>query len=210
MVEAARSAPVPTVDYERMYAALRQRWIGRRSTRRDFRMHWHWAVAVAISFCIGGWVGHLHHQLSTGSVSRAGSSPRAMDGNTLGLNQELEAGAEPIVVGHAGVAQWTLAPEGKARLAIQGRYLTVRLDVGRIDAEVVPSNQPESFAVEAGTLRVAVHGTRFAVEKIEGFIDVTVTEGTVVVGSKGQPGQTSGTILNGAPKRTISGSANGI
>ncbi len=201
LAESARSEPTPAIDFERMQAALRQQWIGRRVTERHRPVRWHWvsAVAVAVSFLVGGWYGHANHKSSTGLASESHSAMQAMDGRALAVGQELSADREPLVVNHPGIARWTLAPEGKARLASKGQYLTVRLDFGRVDAEVVPSAQPESFAVEAGTMRIAVHGTAFTVDKQADSVVVAVSKGTVVVGSLGQPGQTTGTVLH-APR----------
>ncbi len=197
LIETARSEPTPTIDFERMQLKLRQTWVGQRPNEQRFPLRWHWAsaAAVAVSFFIGGWYGHAHHQTSVSSTSEMPYPLHVLDGRALAVGQELSSGLEPLLINHPGVAQWTLAPEGKARLSVKGQYLTVRLEVGRIDAEVIPSQQLESFAVEAGPLRIAVHGTTFAVEKHGDAVDVVVSAGSVVVGASGQPGNTSGTVL---------------
>ena len=197
LVEAARSEPTQSIDFERMQLKLRQTWVAQRPQEQRFPLRWHWAsaAAVAVSFFVGGWFGHARHQASMSSTSEMPHPLRVLDGRTVAVGQELSTGLDPLVVNHPGVAQWTLAPGGKARLSAKGQYLTVQLDVGRIDAEVIPSQKLESFAVEAGSLRIAVHGTTFAVQKQGDWVDVVVSAGRVVVGPSGQPGNTSGTIL---------------
>lgn len=197
LVEAARSEPTPAIDFERMQLKLRQTWIGQRPSERRIPLQWRWAsaAAVAVSFLIGGWYGHAHHQATLRSTSEMLHPLRVLDGGALSVGQALSSGRDPLLVKHSGVAQWTLAPEGRARLSAKGRYLTVRLDVGRIDAEVIPSQQLESFAIEAGSLRIAVHGTTFTVQKQGDSVEVVVSAGSVVVGASGQPGNTSGTVL---------------
>ena len=201
LIESARSEPTLSIDFERMQVALRQAWIGRRATERHLPVRWHWvsAVAVAGSFLIGGWYGHASHMSLTSPDIASHRALHALDGRTLAIGQDLSAVRESLVVEHPGIARWSLAPGGKATLAAKGQYLTIRLNVGRIDAEVVPSRQPESFAVEAGSLRIAVHGTTFTVEKHAEFVVVSVRAGTVVVGFASQPGQTIGSLLD-APR----------
>jgi hypothetical protein len=202
LVEAARSEPTPAIDFERMQIELRQNWVGQRPREQRVPLRWHWASAagVAVSFFMGGWYGHAHHQASLSAKSEVPQPLRVLDGRALAVGQEVRTGLDPLVINHPGVAQWTLAPEGMAKLSAKGQYLTVRLEVGRIDAEVIPSQQFESFAVEAGSLRIAVHGTTFAVQRQGDWVDVIVSAGRVVVGASGQPGNTSGAVL-AAPAR---------
>ena len=202
LVRTARSAPEPPIDYERLQASVRRQWIDARIDRSRRLVHWRWvgSAAVAVSFFIGGWYGHAHHQKSETPVAVAVPSVPTIDGRALQLDQELEAGREPLTVNHPGVARWTLVPGGKARLAAKGKFLTVQLDSGTIEADVIPSTDVESFAIEAGALRVAVHGTSFSVTKTIDSVVVVVTAGTVVVGPSGAQGQTVGTLLH-APAR---------
>ncbi len=202
LVTASRSAPEPAIDFETLHASVRRAWLAQRLERSRPSLHWRWvgAVAVAISFFIGGWYGHAHHQKTEPTVAGKPPLVPTIDGRALLLDQELEAGREPLTVNHPGVAKWTLGPGGRAKLVAKGRFLTVQLDTGSIEAEVVPSNQTETFAVESGALRVAVHGTAFAVAKTIDALDVVVSAGTVVVGPSGAPGQTVGSVLR-APAR---------
>ena len=202
LVKAARSAPEPRIDFERLQASVRLEWVAGRLQQSWPQLHWRWVgtVAVAVSFFIGGWYGRAHHQKAeTPATLRMPSAP-TIDGLALLLDQELEAGREPLTVNHPGVARWTLGPGGKAKVVAKGKFLTVQLDAGTIEADVVPSVRVESFAIEAGALRVAVHGTSFSVTKTIDSLEVVVTAGTVVVGPSGAPGQTVGTVLD-APAR---------
>jgi hypothetical protein len=75
----------------------------------------------------------------------------------------------------------------------------VRLEQGRLDAEVVPRHDSdqllEAFVVEAGATRVAVHGTVFSVERRADIVDVEVTRGSVTVGPAHHRGVTTGHLM---------------
>ncbi|MEI9949618.1 MAG: FecR domain-containing protein [Pseudomonadota bacterium] len=49
----------------------------------------------------------------------------------------------------------------------------------------MPNPKPETFAVEVGGTRVAVHGTAFRVERVAERVQVEVSEGTVAVEASG-------------------------
>ncbi|HEY3665956.1 MAG TPA: FecR domain-containing protein, partial [Polyangiaceae bacterium] len=85
-----------------------------------------------------------------------------------------------------GRARWTLEPHSTAFVSDLGQFLTVQLERGALSAAVVPNTKPETFAVEAGGTRVAVHGTAFRVERSGERLLVQVSEGTVAV----EPAQT--------------------
>ncbi len=104
-----------------------------------------------------------------------------LNGDELALGTRVTAGDQNIVVDHAGRARWTLDPRATASVADSGEFLTVRLESGALTASVVPKPKPETFAVEVGGTRVAVHGTAFRVERVADHILVEVTEGTVAV-----------------------------
>ena len=59
--------------------------------------------------------------------------------------------------------------------------VTLRLDAGSLSAEVTHAERPESFVVHAGATRIAVHGTRFSVQRRQARVLVHVTEGVVAV-----------------------------
>jgi hypothetical protein len=100
-----------------------------------------------------------------------------------------------VTVVHGTLARWTLEPNGRAQLLVQGRLLTVGLQAGALEAEVRRGSWPEAFAVEVGRTRIAVHGTRFRVGRTSLGAKVTLQEGTVVIGSVRDRGHMSGTLL---------------
>jgi hypothetical protein len=60
----------------------------------------------------------------------------------------------------------------------------------------------EAFAVEVGGTRVAVHGTAFSVQIVDGQVVVDVEHGAVAVGPVGNAGTTTGHLLVG-PSRGV-------
>lgn len=108
-------------------------------------------------------------------------SGEPLNGDQLALGTHVTAGAQPLVVEHVGRARWTLEPHATATLTNSGEFLTLRLDSGALSAAVVPNPKPETFAVEVGGTRVAVHGTAFRVERSADRVLVSVSEGTVAV-----------------------------
>jgi ferric-dicitrate binding protein FerR (iron transport regulator) len=93
-------------------------------------------------------------------------------GDELTPGTVIFAASERRTVSHPGRVTWTLEPGSRVTLLTTGEIVTVRLDQGSISADVVPSARSESFAVEAGELRVAVHGTVFRVAMAASGIDV--------------------------------------
>lgn len=112
-------------------------------------------------------------------------STQPLDGDHLAVGTHLTAGAHALVVKHAGRAQWTLEPHASASVTDVGEFLTLELVSGALSARVVPNPKPETFAVESGGTRVAVHGTAFRVERAGERVLVEVSEGTVAVEPKG-------------------------
>jgi len=116
----------------------------------------------------------------TAQVSRA-----PLNGDQLALGTRLTAGNHALVVDHPGRARWTLEPHATALVSEGGEFLTVKLESGALSATVVPNPKPETFAVEVGGARVAVHGTAFRVERVAERVQVEVSEGTVAVEPSG-------------------------
>lgn len=152
------------------------------------------ALAVAAAVLIAGAFA-LKRPAEAPSAPVTQSQAEVLDGDRLEIGRLIKSEGSAVEVKHAGRASWTLAPGGRARLVSNGRYLTVRLEQGVIDASVVPRNLPESFAIQAGETRIAVRGTRFRVDLREQHAKVDVNHGTVVVGLAGEPGETDGWIL---------------
>lgn len=125
----------------------------------------------------------------------------SVEGDAVELGEVLEANTHSLTIRHAGIATWRLAAPGRVRILERGTRVTVALELGRIEAEVVPQSQPEVFAVEIERTRVAVHGTVFSVERRGDKAEVVVSEGSVRLGTSDQRGSTQGEILK-APART--------
>ncbi len=116
--------------------------------------------------------------ISAGKTSKA---------EALAAQAPRKAGAGSGHAEHDGRAHWTLEPGSVARVRHDGAVVVIELDSGSIDAEVEPGHAAESFVVEAGDVRVAVHGTEFRVERQGEMVDVSVWEGVVSVHSKAEP-----------------------
>lgn len=95
----------------------------------------------------------------------------------------IESGAEPIAVRLADGSQIDLEPRTRLEAGeAEGR--DVRLDLARGRASFEVARDPERrFAVVAGAVRVVVVGTRFAVERRDGRVEVRVVRGVVEVGT---------------------------
>lgn len=117
-----------------------------------------------------------------------------VDGQPVETGVALVAVVVPRTVQHVGHASWVLLPGSRARLRSAGPVVWVDLEQGSLNAQVQPSEQPESFVVQARGTEVAVHGTRFSVSLQGERVQVEVTEGSVQVRPTGQ---SSGTLLRG-------------
>ncbi len=131
----------------------------------------------------------------------------------LRAGDAVEAGDSPVTFARAGLVRWTLAPQGRVvvRSGVAGapaQSHLVALERGSIRAEVTPRDPAEglveSFAVEVGGTRVAVHGTAFTVTRSEAGLVVDVEHGTVAVGPIGHVGVTTGRILVGPARASFS------
>jgi hypothetical protein len=143
-----------------------------------------WSVPVAAALLVAAGiavtVGLRHEGKSPVSSSNA-SEARPVAGEKLVLGQSISASEKPVTVEHAGHARWTLAPGSQATLERRDSVVIVRLLSGSLEADVEPRPVPETFVVEAGSVRAAVHGTHFIVKYEPAGVFVNVTEGVVLV-----------------------------
>lgn len=208
----ARDLPVPELDVAALESTVRAR-VERASvdslvvTRRrrwfaDHRVYVASAViaaAAAIGLVVkASW--HSAPQVVQSDGRGLLIRQPGLDGESLVLGQTIEAESRDLTISHRGIVTWRLSAASKARIVEQGERITVALEQGRIDAEVVPQSQPEVFAVEIEHVRVAVHGTVFAVERHGDAAEVVVSEGHVRLGTSDQRGSTQGEVLQ-APRR---------
>jgi len=187
----AREEDIGVVDWDRVEQGLLARIDSDVAAETQPARSWRWVAALAAAAMIALGVGALVSR-GSGQVARAPDGPArvaarvhtaaTIDGGELALGDEVHATGGPSVVEHRGLAKWTLTAGSRAVVRETGETVTLRLESGSVDAEVVPSAQPETFAVEAGLARVAVHGTAFRVELRSGKLQVAVREGVVGVG----------------------------
>jgi hypothetical protein len=130
---------------------------------------------------------------------------RPTDGDTLLPGSRVEARGAEQIVSHPRRATWTLDPGSLAEVVRTGETITIRLLVGSVSAEVVPSERPDTFVIEARDVRVAVRGTRFRVALPTEGVDVAVSEGRVMVGPREKPG--TGRLLVGPASEHFSPAA---
>jgi hypothetical protein len=113
----------------------------------------------------------------------------------------VESQTEPVRFRLDGVVTWTLAPKTRVRVRTVAAPHEIVLESGSVFAEVKPQlgsdELNETFAVIAGTSRVAVHGTVFSVQRDGDRVLVEVTRGAVSVGPVGSRGPTIGRLLVG-------------
>jgi hypothetical protein len=159
-------------------------------------------VAASLSLFIASQKLHLDTTPSSGIPDRGQLElGDGIDGRKLRLGQQVNALNGDVTVKHPAVATWRLLAHGKAQIVENDdERITIALEDGLIQADVVPRQKPESFAIEVGTTRVAVHGTMFSVERRGDMAEVVVREGKVMVGSNRERGAMTGTLLT-APSR---------
>jgi hypothetical protein len=152
-----------------------------RSTRA-----WAWA-SVAVAACALLWLVKGRAPVNVTETRAAivdASAALDRDGDALAVGTRVTAAEREVTVTHAGRARWKLEPSSSALLAEKGERITVRLEHGGVLSEVVRSPKPETFVVEAGAARVAVHGTVFRVSLEGDRLKVQVREGVVAVGPR--------------------------
>jgi len=182
IVSEVRELPSPELDWDRIEARLLSQpraAAGAPSWLSRLRLP---ALALAAS-AIGAYllVPRAPHVNTTVPKPVAQIQNGPINGDGLSLGTHVSAGNQNVTVEHVGRARWTLEPHAVASVTDAGQFLTVRLDSGALVASVTPNRRPETFAVEVGGTRVAVHGTAFRVERIGDRVTVEVTEGVVAV-----------------------------
>jgi hypothetical protein len=181
-------------DWEKLESRLaRER--NRSHRPRPAVSSWVWPKFALVAAAVGGVVALVGVRLSAPppaapAVNSEAAPTRKFEpdatgklaGERLRVGDQVITRASAAIIEHRARATWILAPRSQATLAGIGETLTIRLDSGSLSAEVVPVQRPESFVVEVGQTRVAVHGTRFRVERRSDRVFVDVSEGVVAVG----------------------------
>lgn len=142
--------------------------------------------ALGMAACAALWLARSEPPASSpraaSAVIEATGAELHRSGDALAIGERVSAVERAVTVEHAGRASWRLSPNASALLVGKGERISVRLEHGSVLSEVVPSSKPETFVIEAGLARVAVHGTVFRVELARGHVLVEVREGVVKVG----------------------------
>jgi hypothetical protein len=178
-----REQSSPDLDWERVEARLmREQKPERASTGPSLGKRWRLpAAGLLAAAAVASVLVTQHSKIVPLPVPVARTSSEPLNGDRLALGAHITAGNQPLVVEHTGRARWTLEPHATAVVADAGEFLTLRLENGALSAQVVPNPKLETFAVEVGGTRVAVHGTAFRVERAGDRVLVAVSEGTVAV-----------------------------
>ncbi len=179
-----RAEQAPELDWDRVEARLmREPKAVARSAAAELASRLRWPAALLVA-AAAVFAVTRHRQAPVAIVAAKAAAQLAggpLNGDTLALGTHITAGNQAVVVEHQGRARWTLEPHAIAFVSNAGEFLTVQLESGALSAAVVPNTKPETFAVEAGGTRVAVHGTAFRVERSADRVLVQVSEGTVAV-----------------------------
>jgi hypothetical protein len=187
LIEDVKSTEPKPIDWDRLEAGL----------MREIRRHgpdtkpsrWQpsaWLLvplaAAAFALGIGLWSFGSRHVERVATPSLVMPTNDELNGDAVPPTEVVSAETSPLRINHLGRASWTLAPGSSARVLASNEVVRIRLLSGRLRAEVVPTNEPERFVVEAADTRVAVHGTVFTVELRTDRTVVQVEQGVVAVG----------------------------
>jgi ferric-dicitrate binding protein FerR (iron transport regulator) len=203
----AKSESVPKLDWARIESRLdAEPALPEIDTRPSRSVRSALILAAAGVALALGWVAAGGHG-PIASPSPPDAAHRAIDGDMLATGERIDAAEADVAVEHRHHSQWTLERGGRANVTTEAGVVRVELEQGALVARVVPSPRKETFVVEAAGTRVAVHGTAFRVALTADRVDVSVTEGTVLVGPRDRPGwgqpltanQGSGFTLTGTP-----------
>jgi ferric-dicitrate binding protein FerR (iron transport regulator) len=167
------------------------------------------AAAVAIVALLAGRTREPFGALETAAIESAGSvvaiegtDPFLIDGKpvaggaALSLGDVLQTGGARVSVERPGKVALTLEPGTKTVVTHVQGALTLALERGAVEAQVVPVAAGEAFAVDVGGTRVAVHGTHLRVAREGDRIVVDLNEGVVSVGDAPRAGSLLGTLVN--------------
>jgi hypothetical protein len=169
-------------------------------------------LAAAVALAIGATRGTSAIEVAPGPGASAeetagsivaldGSGQLLIDGKAAGVGTSLRAG--DVIEARGGQA--TIERPGKLTLILErGSKATVThvqgalvlaLQVGAVEAQVVPVPSGEAFAVDVGGSRVAAHGTHLRVARIGEHVVVDLSEGVVSLGDAPREGSTLGALV---------------
>lgn len=196
LVDETKAETTPQhVDWDATEAALMRRVQGGPiSMVRERATYGRWVAVLAAATVAAGalfWVHETHvapvAAQSTAKATEPAELPHWLDGDAMGAGAVVASDDREVVVEHRERATWTLAPKSNALVESTGDVITVALNQGSVSAHVVKSPRPESFVVRVEKTRIAVHGTRFRVDRLGTAVHVELTEGVIAVGPVGGP-----------------------
>ena len=188
VVTEVRSQPTPELDWAALEARL-PRGPVHTTPRQGSRAGWVLAAAgCALLLGAFGWSRHEAPKAPVATRPSISAPSAAGNGDELAIGTAIATQDEARTLEHEKRARWTLGPHSSATLVTRGERLVVRLERGTLEAHIVPSTRPETFAVEAADVRVAAHGTVFRVALEDAAVAVSVEEGKVLVGPRVTPG----------------------
>ncbi|HEY4012297.1 MAG TPA: FecR domain-containing protein [Polyangiaceae bacterium] len=116
-------------------------------------------------------------------------------GTVLRADDVLEARGSQVVVSRPGKVTFLVERGSTVVVSRLRGSLVLGLQHGAVEAQVVPVASSEAMAVDVGTSRVAVHGTRFRVARTGERVVVDLNEGVVSVGPTPRVGSTLGGLV---------------
>jgi len=218
VVDELRAEPEPQLDWYRVEGALLAKVELDAAARRRARPNPSWgalaafaaaAAAVVMLLTSGGEkrvdatatddARRLVDISELRTVAQDPESPPLYLVSSIERRSVIQSGDEPMRFTLPGVVVWTLAPSSRVVVDTVETPHVLTLEEGTVFAEVVPQHRSdqliESFAVEAGGTRVAVHGTVFSVQRHHDRVSVDVSRGSVTIGPAGYRGATTGHLL---------------
>ncbi|HVU00264.1 MAG TPA: FecR domain-containing protein [Polyangiaceae bacterium] len=188
LIEDAKQAAPPRIDADRLEAALMQKVAATPRPAPTSRRVVPVVLALAAAALGAALLVHRTPRTSVPtSETPTATRTDSVNGDGLSVGARVSSSASAVTVVHAGHVTWELAPEGTALVERTGEIVEIALERGTVSAQVTKSDKPESFAVRVENTRVAVHGTRFRVERLEHTVRVVVDEGVVGVGPVSGP-----------------------
>ncbi len=226
LVNELRAEPTPEIDWDRVERGLLERTGAEQRDRRQQQQRKEGSLGKLLLFVAAAaaalvlTISSQDEQPSTAAavrivdldalttVQESADTPPAYQVSQVGSGSTIVSGDKPRRFTLPGVASWTLAAHSRATIKRVAAPHVLVLEKGSVHAEVVPrksSNQLiETFAVEADSTRVAVHGTVFSVARSGERVVVEVRRGAVTVGPASHRGITTGHLLVGPSRASFS------
>jgi ferric-dicitrate binding protein FerR (iron transport regulator) len=116
-------------------------------------------------------------------------------GASLHGGDVIEARGAQVTVERPGKLTWVFERGAEGTVTHAQGALVLALQVGAVEAQVVPVPSGEAFAVDVGSSRVAAHGTHLRVARVGEHVVVDLSEGVASVGEAPRTGSTLGALV---------------